>query len=73
MHRRVFYSQPGPDDVSGSDYEVAGRVSAQDLLALPMGSGAHYLVCGPATFTAAVINGLERGGVPEQQIRFETF
>lgn len=73
LRRQVFYSQPGSGDVSGQDYDAAGRLSARDLLELPVGDGAHYLVCGPAGFTAAIIDGLERAGIPEQRIRFETF
>lgn len=71
--RKVFYSRPLKTDALGADFDAAGRIRADDLLALRAGSDAHYMLCGPARFIADLHAGLESGGVPPGQIHFETF
>lgn len=70
---RVFYSAPRASDSKGKDYDVEGRVTAADLLALEAGSEARYLLCGPAGFLAGLSTGLEAGGISPDRIAFETF
>ncbi|MEM9011709.1 MAG: pyridoxamine 5'-phosphate oxidase family protein [Pseudomonadota bacterium] len=70
---QVLYSRPSEDDRLGEDYHAAGRLTAETLLRLNAGPGAHYMLCGPARFIADLRDGLESGGVPAAQIHFETF
>ncbi|MEC8917027.1 MAG: pyridoxamine 5'-phosphate oxidase family protein [Pseudomonadota bacterium] len=71
--RRVFYSEPRPSDTAGVDYDIEGRVTAGQLLALGAGPEANYLLCGPARFIAEISAGLEDAGVAAERIGFETF
>lgn len=70
---RFFYSQPRKQDIAVRDYDVMGRISAGDLLELGAGPDAHYMLCGPVGFLSDLSNGLERGGVPVNQIHSEIF
>lgn len=71
--RKVFYSTPRETDTLGADFDVAGRITAEDLLALGAAADAHYMLCGPARFLADLRAGLESGGVPPSHLHFETF
>lgn len=71
--RKTFYSAPRETDVPGIDFDAAGRVTAEDLLALGAGADAHYMLCGPARFLGDLRAGLESAGVPPHHIHFETF
>jgi len=71
--RRIYYSAPSATDVAGKDFDVAGRLSAHELLALQAGPDAHYMLCGPASFLADIRSGLEAGGVAPERIHFESF
>lgn len=71
--RRVFYSAPRPSDTAGVDYDIQGRVTADQLLALGAGPEASYLLCGPARFLAEISAGLEDRGIDADRIDFETF
>ncbi|MEM7721646.1 MAG: pyridoxamine 5'-phosphate oxidase family protein [Pseudomonadota bacterium] len=73
LHAHIRYSRPEPTDRTGTDFDAAGRVTAQSLLDLKAGQEAHYMLCGPAKFLADIRNGLEAAGVPSQHIHFETF
>jgi uncharacterized protein len=70
---RVFYSSPKAKDAQGMQFDAEGRITAADLLALKAGAKAHYMLCGPPPFLADIRAGLERAGVPEGQVHFETF
>ncbi|WP_282128984.1 pyridoxamine 5'-phosphate oxidase family protein [Roseobacter litoralis] len=69
----TFYSRPEPEDTLGEQFDVAGRIDAKTLLTLGAGSGAHYMLCGPAQFLASIRSGLEAAGVQPDMIHFETF
>ena len=73
LQKRIYYSKPGKGDVLGRDYDVAGRITVSDLLDLSAGPDAHYMLCGPAPFLSTMREGLEKGGVPADQIHFENF
>lgn len=73
LRTRILYSQPDETDVPGRDYDAAGRVTAETLLALNAGPGAHYMLCGPARFLADIRTNLETANVPTQNIHVETF
>ena len=69
----IQYSQPMDTETPGIDFDATGRITAQTLLDLNAGSGAHYLLCGPAQWIASLRTGLEAAGVPAHHIHFETF
>lgn len=73
LHRRIFYSQPDATDLLGRDYNLQGRMTAQDVINLGAGSDARYMLCGPAAFLADIRSGLEAAGIPPDHIHFETF
>ena len=73
LHKHIFFSRPSATDELGSDYDVQGRVSVDDLLALGAGPDARYMLCGPAAFLAILRVGLEDAGVSPEKIHFETF
>ena len=73
LQHRWFYSAPGDTEQHGRDFDVHGRITATELLALEPGPKAHFLLCGPSGFVADLQSGLETNGVPSDQIHFETF
>jgi ferredoxin-NADP reductase/MOSC domain-containing protein YiiM len=72
-HRDICYSNPGPDDVQGRDYDTAGRLSAQVLAALDLPSDADAYLCGPPAFMADMSAALAAGGIQAGHIRTEVF
>ena len=73
LAKHIQYSQPMDTETPGIDFDATGRITAQTLLDLNAGSGAHYLLCGPAQWIASLRTGLEAAGVPAHHIHFETF
>lgn len=73
LNVHVAYSQPGPRDILGTDYDSDGRVTADLLADLTSNADAHYFLCGPTRFMAEVQAGLESQNVPIDQIHYETF
>lgn len=67
------YSQPSDIDLEAQAFDTQGRISGALLLDLANRSDARYLLCGPAAFLAEVTADLQRHGVPEERIAFETF
>ena len=69
----VCYSQPGPDDVQGRDYDAAGRLTAPLLAQLePPGKAEAYL-CGPGPFMDDISASLGAIGLGPAQIHTEPF
>lgn len=73
IRRLVFYTRPRVTDVDLIDFDRTGRLTADDIIAVQNGKDAHYLLCGPRRFLADMRDGLERSGVPQDRIHFETF
>jgi uncharacterized protein len=73
LRLNVVYSQPGPSDIAGSDYQHTGHVDV-DLLrrTLPQGRHAFY-VCGPPAMMRTLVPQLQAWGVPASDIRYEAF
>ncbi|MGI9409566.1 MAG: pyridoxamine 5'-phosphate oxidase family protein, partial [Hyphomicrobiaceae bacterium] len=69
----VTYSRPNPDDAVGVDYDSEGRVDGALLARLVGNVDAHYFLCGPTGFMAAVHADLEAQNIPLDQIHTETF
>lgn len=72
-HSHVRYSQPQPRDRLGLDYDAAGRLTAQELIALGVPTDAEVRLCGPSRFVAELSAGLLVCGVTQEQIRSESF
>ncbi|MFC5068337.1 PAS domain S-box protein [Flaviflagellibacter deserti] len=68
-----FYSQPRDVDVSGRDYDQAGRLTMDWLKAHTPIEEADYFVCGPIPFMRTFVNGLAEAGVPTDRIHYEFF
>ncbi|GAB5480650.1 MAG: hypothetical protein Pars92KO_04070 [Parasphingorhabdus sp.] len=73
LRKVIHYSQPLKSDNKGIDFDLPGRIMPEGLIGLGAGPDAHYMLCGPAAFLAKIQSGLEEGGVPGDQIHFETF
>lgn len=69
----VAFSQPGPNDVLGRQYDSLGRVTPELVTKLVTNANALYYVCGPAKFMAQIQDGLEAGGTSADRIFTETF
>ncbi len=73
FHLVVVYSQPGPGDVQGRDYQHAGHVSIELLRsALPTGRHRFY-VCGPPSMMASLVPALLQWGVAPGDLAYEAF
>ncbi len=71
--RLIFFSSPERTDLLGETFDVHGRITAKDLLAIRAGPDAHYMICGPLEFMTGLKTGLEAAGVMSDQIKYETF
>lgn len=66
-------SQPEADAVQGVDYELQGRIDTELLKTiLPLDDYDFYL-CGPASFTQALYDGLRRLRILDDRIHAEAF
>lgn len=73
FHLNVVYSQPGPDDASGQDFQHAGHIDV-DLLRRTLPTGRHrFYVCGPPAMMASLIPALGQWGVLPDEIHHEAF
>ncbi|WP_428650078.1 pyridoxamine 5'-phosphate oxidase family protein [Roseibium sp.] len=69
----THYSHPLETDVRSRDYDHAGRITAEGLVALTGAANARFYLCGPAGFLAELKAGLEREGIPDSRILEESF
>lgn len=70
---RICYSRPGPHDLAGRDFDIAGRLTASRLAELhPPRNGEAY-VCGPAAFMDEISAGLAALGIDAARIHTEPF
>jgi nitric oxide dioxygenase len=68
-----FHQSPLPDEVAGRDYDQAGLITDDWLLAHTPGAEADYYICGPRPFLRAAVLALSRAGVPSGRIHYEFF
>lgn len=73
MHLRVCYSKPGKDDLDGTHYHHAERVTVDLLKRLLPSNNYAFYTCGPATFMDSITHGLKEWGVPDEKNMYETF
>ncbi len=69
----IFYSRPRAEDVAGRDFDAAGRVDMDWLIAHTPITEADYFVCGPLGFLRAFVPGLAKAGVGEERLHYEFF
>jgi ferredoxin-NADP reductase/MOSC domain-containing protein YiiM len=72
-HSHVAYSQPGPDDRLGRDYDSPGHLSIPLLDRLDVPRAADFYLCGPQPFLDSFTAGLRERGTPSAQIHTEIF
>jgi len=72
-HSNVCYSKPGPDDLTGADFDVAGRLSRAALEAVGVPREADAYLCGPPRFMAEMKEALAALGVAPERIHTEIF
>ncbi len=69
----MVYSQPGPDDTLGQDFQHAGHIDI-DLLRRTLPAGRHrFYVCGPPAMMASLVPALVQWGVLSNDIHHEAF
>ena len=72
-HRHVCHSHPGPGEVSGRDYQTAGRLSATVLAGLGVPADADAYICGPAGFMAEMSAAVTAQGLDRARVHTEIF
>lgn len=72
-HTTIFYQTPRSQDVSGRDYDVAGLIDADWLIANTPTDDADYFLCGPRPFLRALVAALSLNGVASDRIHYEFF
>jgi ferredoxin-NADP reductase/MOSC domain-containing protein YiiM/ferredoxin len=70
---RVWYSQPGPGDQIGTDFDELGRITPEGIAATGAPTDSEFYLCGPTPFMNAVRAGLGTLGVPAARLHTETF
>jgi ferredoxin len=73
VRSHVYYSRPGPDDLEGRDFDVAGRLAASVLAELAPTQSAEAYLCGPAPFMDEISAGLVAVGLEASHIHTEPF
>ena len=71
--RRVYYSRPGPNDVEGRDFDIAGRLTGSVLADLNPPRDAHAYLCGPTGFMEEISAALAAIGIEASHIHTEPF
>jgi hypothetical protein len=73
LHFHLCYSQPGPNDAMGVDYNSPGHVDIQ-LIKRTLGFSRHeFYVCGPPPMMESLVPALEALGVAPADIHYESF
>ena len=73
VHRRIWYSRPGPTDRADIDYDAVGRITPEALEAAGTPEDGEYYLCGPNAFMDALREGLAALGVPAGRLHTEIF
>ena len=69
----IAYSQPGPRDRPGVDFDASGRITLEVLEKLELPRDADFYLCGPAPFLRDLGNGLTGWGILNNRVHTETF
>jgi nitric oxide dioxygenase len=68
-----FHQTPLTDEVAGTDYDEAGLITDEWLIANTPVADADYFICGPRPFLRAAVASLSLAGVPSDRIHYEFF
>ena len=69
----IAYSNPGPRDRPGVDFDASGRIKVEALEKLGVPRAADFYLCGPAPFMRDLSNGLMAWGVSDDRVHTEIF
>lgn len=68
-----FHQSPLADEVAGQDYDHAGIITDEWLVANTPVAQADYYICGPRPFLRHAVSTLSLAGVPSDRIHYEFF
>ncbi|MBM7405087.1 MULTISPECIES: NO-inducible flavohemoprotein [Sphingomonas] len=68
-----FHQTPLGDEAQGRDYDVAGIITDEWLVANTPVAQADYFICGPRSFLRHAVSALSLAGVPASRIHYEFF
>ena len=68
-----FHQAPLADEVAGRDYDMAGIITDDWLIASTPVADADYYICGPRPFLRHAVSALSLAGVPAGRIHYEFF
>lgn len=68
-----FHQTPLTDEVGGKDFDHAGLITDDWLVANTPVASASFFICGPRPFLRAAVSALSLAGVPSQRIHYEYF
>lgn len=68
-----FHQTPLPGEAAGQDYDHAGLITDEWLIANTPVGDADYYICGPRPFLRAAVSALSLAGVPSDHIHYEFF
>ncbi|NIJ16302.1 NO-inducible flavohemoprotein [Sphingobium vermicomposti] len=68
-----FHQTPLADEVLGRDYDAAGIITDEWLVANTPVGDADYYICGPRPFLRHAVSTLSLAGVPSDRIHYEFF
>lgn len=68
-----FHQTPLADEAEGRDYDIAGIITDEWLIASTPVAEANYYICGPRPFLRHAVSTLSLAGVPASRIHYEFF
>lgn len=68
-----FHQTPLADEVAGRDFDLAGLITDDWLIANTPTATADYYICGPRPFLRAAVSALSLAGVASSRIHYEFF
>jgi ferredoxin-NADP reductase/MOSC domain-containing protein YiiM/ferredoxin len=73
VQAHVYYSRPGPNDLEGRDFDIAGHLTPSLLAELKPPPNAEGYICGPTAFMDEISAGLAALGFDTSRIHTEPF
>ena len=73
FHLHHFFSVPGALGVRASGTENHGHISCESIFQLGAPLAADFYICGPGAMMDSMVLGLQKQGVSEARIHFESF